>query len=159
MRSRVLVVLRHLSLFLLVGIASAQQCSKADVDPSTGFCTVPDPALTPGEMNGSLVCVSNQDRPREVTLAEKNAILSDYGYPETTDKSTGEFDHWLPHWMGGSDEPKNIWFEPHEGKFGSLAKDKVELLLWRKVCANKTMTLEQAKAVYLKGWRNLLPQQ
>jgi hypothetical protein len=159
MRSRVLVVLRHLSLFLLVGFASAQHCSKADIDPSTGFCTVPDPALTPGEINASLVCETNQDRPRDVTLAEKNAILSDYGYPETTDKSTGEFDQWLPHWMGGSDGPKNIWFEPHAGKFGSLAKDKVELLLWRKVCVNKTMTLEQAKAVYLQGWRNLLPQQ
>jgi hypothetical protein len=31
--------------------------------------------------------------------------------------------------MGGSDGPKNIWFEPHAGKFGSLAKDKVEFFL------------------------------
>jgi hypothetical protein len=38
-----------------------------------------------------------------------------------------------------------------------LAKDKVELLLWRRVCVNKTMTLDQAKAVYLKGWTKLLP--
>jgi hypothetical protein len=60
--------------------------------------------------------------------------------------------------MGGSDTAKNIWFELHAGKFGSLAKDKVELLLWRSVCVNKTMTLDQAKAVYLKGWTKLLPQ-
>jgi hypothetical protein len=59
---------------------------------------------------------------------------------------------------GGADTEENIWFEPHAGKFGSLAKDKVELLLWRKVCVNKTMTLDQAKAVYLKGWTKLLPQ-
>jgi hypothetical protein len=45
----------------------------------------------------------------------------------------------------------------HAGKFGSLAKDKVELLLWRKVCVSKTMTLDQAKAAYLKGWTKLLP--
>ena len=57
-----------------------------------------------------------------------------YGYPANTDKSTGEFDHWFPHRMGGSDGPKNIWFEPHAGKFGSRTKDKIELLLWRKVC-------------------------
>jgi len=36
------------------------------------------------------------------------------------------------------------------GKFGSLAKDKVEVLLWRKVCVNKTMTLDQAKTAYLR---------
>jgi hypothetical protein len=58
----------------------------------------------------------------------------------------------------GSDGPKNIWFEPHAGNFGSFVKDKVELLLWRKVCVNKTMTLNQAKAAYLKGWTGLLPQ-
>jgi hypothetical protein len=46
----------------------------------------------------------------------------------------------------------------HAGKFGSLAKDKVELLLWRKVCVSKTMTLDQAKAAYLKGWTKLLPE-
>jgi hypothetical protein len=59
--------------------------------------------------------------------------------------------------MGGSDGPTNIWFEPHEGKFGSFAKDKVELLLWRKVCVNKTLTLDQAKAVYRRGWTKVLP--
>jgi hypothetical protein len=54
--------------------------------------------------------------------------------------------------MGGSDTAKNIWLEPHAGKFGSLAKDKVELLLWRSVCVNKTMTLDQAKAVLFEGY-------
>lgn len=148
-----------LTLFALTSLASAQHCRKVDVDKSSGFCIVPDPALTPGEMDPSLACVSNRDRPRSVTNAEKDAILVAYGYPKTTKKSSGEFDHWFPHWMGGSDGPKNIWFEPHAGKFGSYAKDKVELLLWRKVCVDKTMTLNRAKKVYLDGWTKLLPQQ
>ena len=144
--------------FLLAGtFTSAQHCRKIDIDKSSGFCTVPDPKLTPGEMDASLACVSNAERPRNVTTAEKNAILAAYGYPASTKKSTSEFDHWLPRWMGGSDTAKNIWFEPHAGKFGSLAKDKVERLLWRKVCVNKTMTLDQAKAAYLKGWTNVFP--
>jgi hypothetical protein len=151
-------VLLAMGLVLLASLASAQHCRKIDIDKSSGFCTVPDPALTPGEMDPSLACVSNAARPRSVTNSEKNAILAAYGYPANTDKSSGEFDHWFPHWMGGSDGPKNIWFEPHAGKFGSLAKDKVELLLWRKVCVDKTMTLNQAKTVYLKGWTKLLPQ-
>ena len=112
---------------------------------------------TPGEMDASLACVSNTDRPRSVTNAKKNAILATYGYPASTEKSSGEFDHWFLHWMGGSDTAKNIWFEPHTGKFGSVAKDKVELLLRRKVCVNKTMSLDQAKAINLNGWTKLLP--
>jgi len=150
--------MKWLALFLLVGIAYGQQhCRKIEIDKSSVFCTVPDSALTPGEMDASVACVSNADRPRSVTNSEKNAILTAYGYPRNTNKSTGEFDHWFPHWMGGSDGLKNIWFEPHAGKFGSRTKDKVELLLWRKVCLDKTMTLNQAKTAYLNGWTKLAP--
>jgi hypothetical protein len=39
MRSRGLAILSCLSLFLLAGFASAQHCSKADEDPTTGFCS------------------------------------------------------------------------------------------------------------------------
>ena len=149
--------MKWLTLILLVGMASAQHCRKINIDKSSGSCTVPDPSLTPGEMDPSLACVSNAARPRAVTSSEKDAIVRAYGYTANTEKSTGEFDHWLPHWMGGSDGPKNIWFEPHAGKFGSRTKDKVELLLWRKVCVSKTMTLNQAKTAYLRGWTRLLP--
>jgi hypothetical protein len=58
--------------------------------------------------------------------------------------------------MGGSDGIKNIWFEPHAGKFGSYAKDKVELMLWRKVCVQKSMSLGEAKTQYLQGWTKLV---
>lgn len=150
--------LRLLILLGLTSFAAAEHCRKVDLDKSTGFCTVPDSVLTRGEMDPSLACVSNRDRPRSVTNSEKNAILVAYGYSKTTKKSSGEFDHWFPHWMGGSDGPKNIWFEPHAGTFGSFAKDKVELMLWRKVCVDKTMTLSHAKKSYLKGWTKLLPQ-
>src|ERR1700690_3144239 len=153
-QSKLLIAVAFL---LSATFASAQHCPKIDIDKSSGFCTVPDPKLTPGEMDASLACVSNTDRPRNVSNSEKNAILAAYGYPASTKKSTGEFDHWFPHWMGGSDTAKNIWFEPHAGKFGSFTKDKVEAMLWRKVCVNKTITLDQAKSSYLKGWTKLLP--
>jgi hypothetical protein len=150
-------VLIAVTFLLTATFASAQHCRKIDIGKSGGLCTVPDPKLTPGEMDPSLACVSNTDRPRSVTNVEKNAILAAYGYPANTKKSSGEFDHWLPPWMGGADTPENIWFEPHAGKFGSFSKDKVEAMLWRKVCVNKTMTLDQAKAAYLKGWTKLVP--
>jgi hypothetical protein len=150
-------VLIAVTFLFVTSLAPAQHCRKIDIDKSSGSCTVPDPNLTPGEMDASLACVSNAERPRSVSNAEKNSILAAYGYPASTEKSTGEYDHWFPHWMGGSDTAKNIWFEPHAGKFGSLAKDKVEAMLWRSVCVNKTMTLEHTKSVYLRGWTKLVP--
>jgi hypothetical protein len=68
-------------------------------------------------MDSSLACVSNADRPRSVTTPRKARSSGAYGYPAGTKKSTGEFDHWLPPWMGGSDTAKKIWFEPHSGKW------------------------------------------
>ena len=134
-----------LTLVALSSLASAQHCRKVDIDKSSGFCTVPDPALTPGEMDSSLACVSNRNRPRAVTDAEKNAILAAYGYPKATKKSSGDpTTGSRTGWVAPMDR-KNIWFEPHAGTFGSFAKDKVELLLWRKVCVDKTMTLSEAK--------------
>jgi hypothetical protein len=42
--------MKYLSLLLLAAtLASAQHCRKIDIDKSSGFCTVPDPALTPGK--------------------------------------------------------------------------------------------------------------
>lgn len=153
------VILLFVVLLTAVSASAKQHCSKANIDKSSGDCTVPDRTLTPGEMNPSLACVSNEERPRDVTDAEKKAILAAYGWPANTNPDSGEFDHWFPHWMGGSDTQKNIWFEPHAGNFGSFEKDKVEDLLYRKVCVDKTMTLVAAKAAYLKGWTLLLPKQ
>jgi hypothetical protein len=86
-----------------------------------------------------------------VTASEKKAILAAYGYAANTERSTGEFDHWFPHWMGGSDGPKNIWFEPHAGNFGSFAKAKVERLLWREVCVDKTNDSRSGEGTLLEG--------
>jgi hypothetical protein len=103
------VAIKHFCLvLLLVGIASGQHCRKIDTDKSSGFCIVPDHLLTPGKMQASLAFVSNNDRPRTVTDSEKKAILATYGYSTSTKESTGEFDHWLPHWMGGADTQENI---------------------------------------------------
>jgi len=74
---RVLVV----AFVFLSYLASAQHCRKIDIDKCSGFCTVPDPTLTPGEMDPSLVCVSNADRPRAVSYSEKNQIFALYDCP------------------------------------------------------------------------------
>jgi hypothetical protein len=49
----------HLLVLLLVSAALAQHCRQIDIDKSSGFCTVPDPKLTPGALDASLACLSN----------------------------------------------------------------------------------------------------
>jgi hypothetical protein len=137
-------------------LAPAQHCRQADIDKSSGSCTVPDPVLTPGEMDASLAC-SNRGHLRTVSDSTKNYILVSYGLSADTDKSSGEFDHFFPEWMGGTDGPKTIWFEPHAGKFGSYAKDKVERELYQKVCIDHTMSVGEAKQVFLAGWTKYVP--
>ena len=139
---------RYLSLFLLVGMASAQHCRKIDIDKSSGFCTVPDPKLTRGEMDASLACVSNGDRPRREALEPRGLRIARKALRNLLASSTiGCLTG-----MGGSDTAKNRCFEPHTGKFSLLSKNEAELLLWRNVCVNKTMTLDQVKKTYLRGF-------
>jgi hypothetical protein len=148
-----------LAFMFVATLASAQHCRKVDIDKSTGYCTVPDSKLTPGEMDASLAC-STHGRLHQVSDSDKDFILAAYGFPsDKKTKSSGEFDHWYPEWMGGSDGPKNIWFEPHAGKFGSYAKDKVEDMLYQKVCVDHTMSVGQAKQSLDRGWTKLVPQQ
>jgi hypothetical protein len=144
-------------LILAANFASAQHCRKVEIDKSTGYCTVPDRSITPGEMDASLAC-STHGRLHHVSDSDQALVLAAYGLPATTRKSSGEFDHWYPEWMGGSDGPKNIWFEPHAGKFGSYAKDKVEAVLYKNVCVDHSMSVHQAKKQLDEGWTKLVPE-
>jgi hypothetical protein len=87
----------------------------------------------------------------------KKQLASDLSRWEQIVEAFGEFDHWLPHWMGGSTARRISGLSLYAGKFGSRVKDKVELLLWRQVCVDKTMTLIQARKQYLQGWTKLVP--
>lgn len=157
MRPNILLVL---ALLFGTSLASAQHCGKADIDKSTGFCTVPDPEITPGEMDASLACSPSRGHLRQISDSEKDLVLVAYGFPtDKKTKSSGEFDHWYPEWMGGTDGPKNIWYEPHVGKFGSYAKDKVEGMLYKKVCVEHTMSVYEAKKLIDHGWTKLVPQE
>jgi hypothetical protein len=101
--------------------------------------------------DGRFACLLEPGRLRTVSDSEQTSILVAYGYSPDVNKSSGEFDHWIPEWMGGTDGPKNIWFEPHAGKYGSFAKDKVEKMLYKKVCVDHTIGLDEAKKLYLSG--------
>ena len=111
-------------------------------------------------MDASLACSPSHGHLRQVSDSEQNVILVAYGFPtDKKTKSSGEFDHWFPEWMGGTDGPKNVWFEPRAGKFGSYAKDKVEAMLYQKVCVNHTMSVDEAKKLIEQGWTRIVLQE
>jgi len=134
-----------LAFLSMSSFSAAQYCRKVDIDKSSGFCTVPDPTLTPGAMDASLACVSNADRPRAVTNSEKNQILAAYGWPSNTQKSSGEFDHWLPHWMGGSDGNKKHLVRTSCWQVWLLRQRQSRTHALPPGLVNNSMTLAEAK--------------
>ena len=76
MRSNILMVL---ALMFVTSLATAQHCRKVDIDTSTGYCTVPDPSLTPGEMDASLACSPSRGHLHQVgDLAIPKKTLSSW---------------------------------------------------------------------------------
>src|SRR5580658_6530073 len=64
-----------LALMFATSLASAQHCRKVDVDKSSGYCTVPDPSLTAGEMDASLACSPSRGHLHQVSDSEKDLSL------------------------------------------------------------------------------------
>ena len=63
-----------------------------------------------------------------------------------------ELDHAIPLELGGAaSDPRNLWLEPHAGKWGSLKKDRLENKLKALVCKG-TITLDEARKEIWPHW-------
>jgi hypothetical protein len=89
--------------------------------------------------------------PTSYTNRLKVAGIGEYGFRDT-DLSDYEEDHLIAISLGGSPtSPKNLWPEPHAGRWGSPAKDKLEYLLYRRVCAG-SYRLAGARRDLARNW-------
>ena len=80
-----------------------------------------------------------------VTNPLKKQGIIDYGYTDTS-MADYEEDHLISLELGGDgSDPKNLWPEPHEGKYNSFVKDQVENWLHVQVCKTKKMTPKEAQ--------------
>lgn len=127
---------------------------------------LPNPRLTPGAIDprvtqndlGRTICrrggYTRSVRPQEAyTEALKRAQIREYGY---SDRRLGDYeeDHLVSLELGGSpDSPRNLWPEPHsvQGGWGSYAKDRLEDVLHRRVCAHR-MSLRRAQSDIAHDW-------
>ena len=116
--------------------------------------TRPDPILTPGltrELSTRTVCTTRWglDR-RRVTISMKQRVAAAYGVP-WDQRSRYEFDHLVPRSLAGADDELNLWPQAWVGEYGARKKDRLEVALWRKVCAGE-MTLAFAQEAVRSDW-------
>jgi hypothetical protein len=96
-----------------------------------------DPMCTPGAVRTTSVddfCHGGSTKqlrpPSSYTTKLKREQLVEYGYADSNPADYEE-DHLISLEIGGDgSDPKNLWPEPHAGKYNSFIKDKVENWLW-----------------------------
>lgn len=124
---------------------------------------LPNPVLTPGAINPAItqaninqtICVSGWTTkvrpPASYTNKLKKQQMAQYGYGNINPHLLEE-DHRVPLEVGGNPtDPHNLWPQLWKGQFGAHAKDRLENLIHRRVCAGR-MTLREGQAVFLGDW-------
>lgn len=124
---------------------------------------LPDHRCTPGVLDRRVtqqnikrtICKPGYSRtvrpPTSYTNPLKVQGIGEYGFADRR-LSDYEEDHLISISLGGSPRsPRNLWPEPHAGKWGSLAKDKLEFQLYRRVCAG-TYRLSAARQDLSHNW-------
>lgn len=124
---------------------------------------LPRPDLTPGADDPRVtqnnihqtICVSGYTAtvrpPESVTEPMKKQSILDYGL---TDQTLGdyEYDHLISLEIGGApQDTKNLWPEPHSGKWNSFVKDKLENKLHQLVCDGQ-LDLATAQQGIAENW-------
>lgn len=115
----------------------------------------PDNVCTGGayhRLTVTQVCTS-KDRP-DLPAAERRAILANYGVPSWTGMS-GEIDHRVPFYLGGTTDRRNLWPEPWapgEYVHRQNAKDRLEDYTRARICVQHTMRVRTAIRIFLGNW-------
>lgn len=136
----------------------------ASAEPKT-LRVMPDPELTPGvvrELSKAKVCSTKwgKDR-RHVTAAMKREVFSRYGCEGNDASCCGtdrhgrhcEIDHLISRELGGADSIENLWPEPYVGRWGAVAKDRLENRLHREICEGR-LGLKRAQNMIRDDWRD-----
>ena len=120
---------------------------------------LPDPAIAPGVINPAVsnttfrrtICLSGWTktvRPRLKWSNELKATL----VPPGLQMSDGELDHRLSIEDGGAPaDPKNLWFQVYDDRYGARVKDVLETKLKRLVCKGR-IGLDAARNALLGNW-------
>lgn len=100
---------------------------------------VPNRTLTPGATRSvtiAEVCAEHHDQTSpEIPVSVQREIFQEYGMADAQPKDY-ELDYLVTPELGGSDDPRNLWPEPHsETAWNSYVKDDLENRLHQLVCS------------------------
>jgi len=117
--------------------------------------SLPDPKFTPGSVRQaslSELCASNDEEVvRSVSGSLQDKIFEEYGI-KGRPATDFEVDYLITPGLGGSDDPSNLWPEPHSnGVWNSYVKDQLEDHLHRMVCARQ-VSLNEAQRDIATNW-------
>ncbi len=117
---------------------------------------LPNPTLTPGAIFPGVtreqVCTPGYAKlVRHVSGKEKALVYREYNVPQEF-HAQGEIDHLISLELGGSNDIKNLWFEPYyTTPWNARVKDRLEAVLHAEVCRGQ-ITLQQAQNEISKDW-------
>lgn len=145
-----------LAIVMAVGAATGPQERGSAAGPfaschvkGSGRFVRPDDRCTPGTFDAlsrEQACRHKQ-RP-SLSAAEKRRITRQYGFGRWSGRR-GELDHRVPFFLGGRTEEDNLW--PQRGRRPNT-KDRLEFAVHARVCDAGSMTVEQARSVFLGDW-------
>lgn len=150
--ARSLVYLCALALLAAIGVGVSRQYSRAR--SNTNFALLPDPTYTPGstrQVSLAEICSVDRDEVvRNVPAPVQQRVFQEYGI-KGLPATDFEVDYLITPGLGGSDDVRNLWPEPHSNTWNSYVKDQLEDHLHRMVCDGK-LNLDEAQRDIATNW-------
>jgi hypothetical protein len=141
-------------LFVVVGVGllyrqTRQRASSVYAGP------LPNPTLTPGATRpatlADLCASSREDVIRRVPTQVRERVFREYGISGAPAENY-EIDHLVTPGLGGSDDIRNLWPEPHyDTEWNSYVKDQLEDHLHHLVCSGQ-VSLDTAQHDMENNW-------
>jgi len=143
------------ALTLLIAGAVTFWNSRAAARAGTYARLLPDPSYTPGstrETTLAELCASDGDEVvRSVPRSLQQKVFEEYGIKGMPAEDF-EVDYLITPGLGGSDDVRNLWPEPHSSAvWNSYVKDQLEDHLHHMVCARQ-LSLDEAQKDIAANW-------
>jgi hypothetical protein len=142
-----------LALLTAVGFQALHRQQRRETLAEAG--PLPNPAFTPGSTRPAnltdLCAMEREEVVRSVPPSVERQVFKEYGIANLA-ASDFEVDYLITPGLGGSDDVKNLWPEPHSNTmWNSYVKDQLEDRLHRMVC-ERQIPLEQAQRDIAGNW-------
>lgn len=142
-----------LTLMVLTGVAVYRHQTASRINAYARM--LPDPGFTPGSTRevalADLCSVDSDEVVRNVPDPLQKKVFQEYGI-RGVPASDFEVDYLITPGLGGSDDVRNLWPEPHSNTaWNSYVKDQLEDHLHRMVCERR-ISLSEAQRDIASNW-------